>query len=115
MEFGIQFFPCVGPDQKSAAAYFEEALVLAERAEDLGFTNVRMVEHYFHRYGGFFPDPFLFFFSGCQRTASVRLITGAILPAFAHPLKMASEIAMVDGISNGRVEAGFARAFLPHE
>jgi hypothetical protein len=28
---------------------------------------------------------------------------------------MTGEIGMVDAISNGRMEAGFARAFLPHE
>ena len=32
-----------------------------------------------------------------------------------QPLKLAGEIGMLDGISNGRLEVGFARAFLPHE
>jgi alkanesulfonate monooxygenase SsuD/methylene tetrahydromethanopterin reductase-like flavin-dependent oxidoreductase (luciferase family) len=48
-------------------------------------------------------------------TKKTRLITGAVLPAFNKPLKMAGEIGMLDGISNGRLEVGFARAFLPHE
>src|ERR1051325_9912798 len=48
-------------------------------------------------------------------TRNTRLITGAVLPAFNKPLKMAGEIGMLDGISNGRLEVGFARAFLPHE
>jgi alkanesulfonate monooxygenase SsuD/methylene tetrahydromethanopterin reductase-like flavin-dependent oxidoreductase (luciferase family) len=43
------------------------------------------------------------------------LITGAVLPIFNNPLKLAGEIGMVDAISNGRLEVGFARAFLPHE
>jgi len=38
-----------------------------------------------------------------------------VLPAFNHPLKLAGEIAMLDAISGGRAEIGFARAFLPHE
>jgi alkanesulfonate monooxygenase SsuD/methylene tetrahydromethanopterin reductase-like flavin-dependent oxidoreductase (luciferase family) len=45
----------------------------------------------------------------------MRLITGAVLPVFNHPLKLAGQIGMVDAISNGRVEIGLARAFLPHE
>jgi alkanesulfonate monooxygenase SsuD/methylene tetrahydromethanopterin reductase-like flavin-dependent oxidoreductase (luciferase family) len=48
-------------------------------------------------------------------TRKTKLITGAVLPAFNKPLKLAGEIGMLDGISNGRVEVGFARAFLPHE
>jgi len=34
---------------------------------------------------------------------------------FNHPLKLAGEIGMLDAISGGRAEIGFARAFLPHE
>jgi alkanesulfonate monooxygenase SsuD/methylene tetrahydromethanopterin reductase-like flavin-dependent oxidoreductase (luciferase family) len=34
---------------------------------------------------------------------------------FNHPLKLAGQIGMVDAISGGRLEVGFARAFLPHE
>src|SRR5262249_8609308 len=34
---------------------------------------------------------------------------------FNHPFKLAGEIAMLDGISSGRLDVGFARAFLPHE
>ena len=45
----------------------------------------------------------------------MRLVTGAVLPAFANPLKLAGEIGMLDAISNGRLDVGFARAFLPHE
>jgi alkanesulfonate monooxygenase SsuD/methylene tetrahydromethanopterin reductase-like flavin-dependent oxidoreductase (luciferase family) len=53
MEFGIQFFPAVGPDQKPAEQYWREALELTQLAEQLGFTNVRTVEHYFLSYGGY--------------------------------------------------------------
>ena len=48
MEFGVQFFPSVGPDVKSAEQYWGEALALTQLAERLGFANVRTVEHYFH-------------------------------------------------------------------
>jgi alkanesulfonate monooxygenase SsuD/methylene tetrahydromethanopterin reductase-like flavin-dependent oxidoreductase (luciferase family) len=43
------------------------------------------------------------------------LVTGAVLPVFNHPLKLAGEIGMLDAISGGRLDVGFARAFLPHE
>ena len=45
----------------------------------------------------------------------MRLVTGAVVPAFNNPLKLAGEIAMLDAISQGRLDVGFARAFLPHE
>jgi alkanesulfonate monooxygenase SsuD/methylene tetrahydromethanopterin reductase-like flavin-dependent oxidoreductase (luciferase family) len=115
MEFGVQFFPAVGPDEVDAEQYFNNALRLAERAEALGFTHARMVEHYFTPYGGYSPNPLLFLSAVSQRTTTMRLITGAVLPVFNHPLKLAGEIGMLDAISNGRLEVGFARAFLPHE
>src|SRR5215813_7075068 len=115
MEFGIQFFPAVGPDQKPADQYWREALELTQLAERLGFTNVRTVEHYFLSYGGYSPDPLIFLSAAAAVTRSIRLITGAVLPVFNNPLKLAGQIGMVDAISAGRLEVGFARAFLPHE
>ena len=115
MEFGVQFFPNVNPDEKPAALYFDECLRLCESFDELGYTHVRTVEHYFHRYGGYSPNPIVFLTAAAQRTKTARLITGAVLPVFNHPLKIAGEIGMLDGISNGRLEVGLARAFLPRE
>jgi len=115
MQFGIQFFPDVRPDERSAEQYFREALDLAEEADRLDFTHIRIVEHYFHYYGGYSPNPIVFLAAAAQRTKRARLVTGAVLPAFNNPLKLAGEIAMLDAISGGRLDVGFARAFLPHE
>jgi alkanesulfonate monooxygenase SsuD/methylene tetrahydromethanopterin reductase-like flavin-dependent oxidoreductase (luciferase family) len=115
MEFGIQFFPDVRPEDKSAADYFRDSLDLVEASEPLGYTHVRMVEHYFHYYGGYSPNPIVFLAAAAQRNKTARLVTGAVIPAFNNPLKLAAEIAMLDGISQGRLDVGFARAFLPHE
>lgn len=115
MKFGVQFFPDVKPQEKSAADYFRESLAIVEAAEPLGYAHVRTVEHHLHFYGGYSPNPVVFLAAASQRTKQARLITGAIIPAWNHPLKIAGEIAMLDAISGGRLEVGFARAFLPHE
>ena len=115
MQFGLNFFPCVSPAQKPAEQFFREALHLASLSDELGYSHVRQVEHYFKPYGGYSPNPLLFLTAASQRTKRARLITGAVLPAFNSPLKLAGEIGMLDGISCGRLEVGFARAFLPHE
>lgn len=115
MKFGINLFPTVGPDDKSAVRYFEEALALAERAEQLGYHHVKTVEHYFSAYGGYSPDPVTFLAAAAARTERVRLITGAVLPAFSHPVKLAGKLAMLDHLSHGRLDVGFGRGFLPEE
>lgn len=113
--FGVQFFPDVGPAEKSAEQYWAEALHLVGLCDELGYSHVRTVEHYFHPYGGYSPNPVVFLAAAAMRTRKARLVTGAVLPAFNSPLKLAGELGMLDALSNGRLEAGFARAFLPHE
>jgi alkanesulfonate monooxygenase SsuD/methylene tetrahydromethanopterin reductase-like flavin-dependent oxidoreductase (luciferase family) len=115
MKFGVQFFPDFDPREKGADVYFAQCLAIAAEAEQLGFTHARTVEHYFERYGGHSPNPIVFLSALSQRTRGMRLVTGAVLPVFNHPLKLAGEIGMLDGISGGRLDVGFARAFLPHE
>jgi natural product biosynthesis luciferase-like monooxygenase protein len=115
MRCGLNFFPSCRPESKSGEAYFREALDLCELADSLGYASVKIVEHYLRAYGGYSPNPLIFLSAAAQRTRHIRLVTGAVLPAFNHPLKLAAELAMVDCISGGRLDAGFARAFLPHE
>ena len=83
--------------------------------DELGYTQVRTVEHYFEPYCGYSPAPHVFLTAASQRTGNARLLTGAVLPVFNHPLKVAGEIGMLDAISRGRLDCGFGRAFLPHE
>ena len=113
MKFGVGFFPDGGPDRISARQYYDEALALAERADALGYDSLKMVEHHFTSYGGYSPDPAVFLAACAQRTRRIRLVTGAVLPAFNHPLKLAGQLAMLDALSGGRLDVGVARAFMP--
>jgi alkanesulfonate monooxygenase SsuD/methylene tetrahydromethanopterin reductase-like flavin-dependent oxidoreductase (luciferase family) len=112
---GINFFPTMRPAAKSAADYYHEAVELSVLAEQSGYSHIRLVEHYFRAYGGYSPSPLLHLAAIAARTSKIKLVTGAVIPAFTHPLKLAGELAMLDHLSQGRLEAGFARAFLPEE
>jgi len=115
MRFGLNFFPSFRPSDASSARYFAQCLRLAERADQLGFHSVKAVEHYFFDYGGHSPNPIVLLSAVAARTARLRLITGAVIPAFNHPVKLAAELAMLDNLSHGRLDAGFGRAFIPKE
>ncbi len=67
MQFGVQFFPDVRPEERGAQQYFREALDIAEEADRLGFSHIRIVEHYFHYYGGYSPNPIVFLAAVAQR------------------------------------------------
>src|SRR5260221_8471513 len=59
-----------------------------------------------------FPYTTLFRSSAvAARTKRVRLITGAAIPAFHHPAHLGGDLAMLDNMSRGRLDAGFGRAY----
>ncbi|WJK36328.1 LLM class flavin-dependent oxidoreductase [Solwaraspora sp. WMMA2065] len=115
MQFGVGFFPVLSPDEKSAVDWYDESLALAELADELGYEHVQVVEHYFSAYGGYSPDPVTFLAAVAARTRRIRVTTGAVVPAFTHPIKLAGKLAMLDNLSHGRLDVGFGRAFLPEE
>ncbi|MEU3660025.1 LLM class flavin-dependent oxidoreductase [Streptomyces sp. NPDC032940] len=115
MKLGINFLPTVGPDEVAADRFYDECLELSTVADELGFSHVKMVEHHFHEWGGYSPDPVALLSAVARVTRRVRLVTGAVTPAFNHPVKLASSLAVLDNLSHGRLDAGFGRAFLPSE
>jgi alkanesulfonate monooxygenase SsuD/methylene tetrahydromethanopterin reductase-like flavin-dependent oxidoreductase (luciferase family) len=115
MQFGLSFLPDANGEDLSAVEYFKTALKLSQIADEAGMSTIKITEHYLHPYGGFCPDPIAFLSAVAACTKRIRLMTGCILPVFHHPVKIASKVAMLDAISNGRVDVGFARAYLPHE
>src|SRR5262249_23431292 len=122
MRFGLQFFPDVRPNQKSGADYFRDALSLVEDSEELGFSHIRIVEHYFHYYGGGNPKPPLFFAAPPPPTPPPpRGARGEVPRLFLPPqpdgrnTTRARRAGLRDATHGKRLEAGFARAFLRYD
>lgn len=115
MKFGLSFLPDANGFDLSATDYYRSALKMAQLADEGGMSTIKITEHYLHPYGGFCPDPTVFLAAVAATTKQIRLMTGCILPAFHHPVKIAAKTAMLDVLSNGRLDVGFARAYLPHE
>ncbi|HET9257380.1 MAG TPA: LLM class flavin-dependent oxidoreductase, partial [Pseudonocardiaceae bacterium] len=115
MRHGISLLPDCRPDRRSAQDYFADVLRLSELADLGGLDYVKMTEHYMRDYGGYCPDPLSFLAAVASRTSNIRLMTGCIQASFHHPVQTAAHTAMVDAISGGRLEVGFARAWLPYE
>ncbi len=115
MKFGLNFFPSFRAEDSSTADYFDQCLRLAERADALGYNSIKTVEHSFYDYGGHSSNPCVFLSAVAARTKRIRVITGAVIPAFHHPAHLGGDLAMLDNMSKGRLDAGFGRAFLPKE
>src|ERR1700682_4213245 len=115
MKFGLNFFPSFRPEDSTTADYYDQCIRLAVRADELGYHTIKTVEHSFYDYGGHSPNPCVFLSAIAARTKRIRLITGAVIPAFHHPAHLGGDLAMLDNMSRGRLDAGFGRAFLPKE
>src|SRR2546425_7748889 len=64
MRFGLNFFPSFRPEDSTTADYYEQCLRIAERADVLGYSSIKTVEHSFYDYGGHLPHPCVFLLAG---------------------------------------------------
>ncbi len=84
------------------------ALEQCELADQLGIGYVWEVEHHFLEEYSHSSAPEVFLAAVSQRTRNLRLGHGIVQtpPAFNHPARVAERIAMLDLVSDGRVEFG---------
>jgi alkanesulfonate monooxygenase SsuD/methylene tetrahydromethanopterin reductase-like flavin-dependent oxidoreductase (luciferase family) len=113
MRFGTFFFFQAAPGHRHADIIHRE-LEQVEWSEELGFDEVWFTEHHFIDYG-LSVDPSSLAAAAASRTRRVRVgLAAAILP-FHHPLRLAEQMALVDIISNGRLDVGVGRGNRPAE
>jgi alkanesulfonate monooxygenase SsuD/methylene tetrahydromethanopterin reductase-like flavin-dependent oxidoreductase (luciferase family) len=113
MRFGTFFFFQAAPGHRHADIIHRE-LEQVEWTEELGFDEVWFTEHHFIDYG-LSVDPSSLAAAAASRTRRVRIgLAAAILP-FHHPLRLAEQMALVDIISNGRLDVGVGRGNRPAE
>ena len=89
-----------------------ELTAQAQLVDSLGYDSISFTEHHFHVEGfEISNNPILLdLFIGMQ-TKRLRVgQLGVVLPA-NNPIRVAEDIAMVDHMTGGRVNAGFARGY----
>ena len=85
-----------------------DQLKLVEAADRLGFDEAWFGEHHFNGFS-VIPDPALMLAYAAARTQNIRLGTAGFLAPFYHPVRLAESIAVLDNLSGGRIDAGFAK------
>jgi alkanesulfonate monooxygenase SsuD/methylene tetrahydromethanopterin reductase-like flavin-dependent oxidoreductase (luciferase family) len=85
-------------------------------AEKLGFDCFWMTEHHFQPEGAeFSPNPMIIQAAVASQTSRIRLGQYANIITWWHPVRFAEQAAMLDVISNGRLECGVGRGYQPRE
>src|SRR5438105_3323725 len=84
----------------------------AQLADELGYDSISFTEHHFHVEGfEISNNPVLLDLFVALNTKRIRVgQLGIVLPA-NNPLRVAEDIAMLDHMSGGRANAGFARGY----
>lgn len=83
-------------------------------AESLGFGDVWLTEHYFTG-ESVYNDALLFASALTQRTTRIRIGFAVIQMPFHHPIRLAVQLALLDNLSNGRIDVGLGKGSVYNE
>lgn len=102
------------PDQSKRVESFDNDLKFFELGEKLGYNTAWIAEHLFSTYG-VVTSTQVYAAAIAERTKKMRIGIAVVAIPFNHPLRTASDFALVDVLSHGRLDLGVGRAYQPHE
>ncbi|QSQ14850.1 MupA/Atu3671 family FMN-dependent luciferase-like monooxygenase [Myxococcus landrumensis] len=113
LEFSLFYFA----SDESAQARDKYRLLLegARFADEHGFKAVWTPERHFHAFGGLYPNPSVVSAALATTTRNLRLRAGSIVLPLHNPVRVAEEWAVVDNLSEGRVDLSFASGWHPND
>ena len=97
------------------ASNMDDTLYMGELVEPLGFDSIWATEHYGSAYS-MQPNPLQYLAYWAGRTSRVDVGTAVIVAPWWNPVRLASEISMLDILLKGRrLHLGIGRGIAPHE
>ena len=111
MNVGIYFdLRNAPPWPQDPARLYGFTLELCEEAERLGTHSVWPSEHHLFD-DGYLPQPLTFAAAVAARTRRVRIGTAVLLAPLHDAVEIAEQVAVVDLVSDGRVELGLGAGY----
>ena len=112
MKFGIFYELQLPRPWKSGGErkLYHDALTQLEVADRCGYDYAWAVEHHFLEEYSHCPAPEVFLGAASQRTKNIRLGHGIIQLTTSHPARVAERVAVLDLLSDGRVEFGMGES-----
>jgi probable F420-dependent oxidoreductase len=116
VRFGLgQFTLQIPPwDKRTHVELYADILELAGWAEEAGFDSFWLAEHHGAN-DGYISGLLPFLAAVAARTREIEVGTGVMLAPFHDPLRIAEDAAVVDNISNGRLNLGLGLGWAPEE
>ena len=112
MKFGL-LFETQRPykdNQVDEHRLYKETLEQCVLADEIGLDSVWFVEHHFLTGFSASPCPEVIFGALSQITKNIRIGFGVSILPYHHPVRVAERVAMVDQLTDGRVEFGTGRS-----
>ncbi len=112
MQFGL-LFECQRPYEGTEIDWnslYKETLAQCELADQVGFDNLWFVEHHFLTGFSGSPSQDAMFGALSRITKNIRIGYGVCILPYHHPVRVAERVALVDQLTDGRVEFGTGRS-----
>ncbi|WP_439596799.1 MupA/Atu3671 family FMN-dependent luciferase-like monooxygenase [Falsiroseomonas sp.] len=114
LDFTLMFFSAEASEAPRPDLY-ATLLAAARRADALGFPALWLPERHFSPFGGPYPEPSVLAAALATQTRRIRLRAGSVVLPLHHPVAVAERWAMVDNLSNGRVDIAFGSGWNPRD
>ncbi len=118
MKFGLFYEMFVPPEQMELEpTIIRNTVDQVVHADSLGWDYVWLTEHHFLKGFSHMSAPEIVFGAAAYQTEHIRFGFGLALtpPTYNHPARIAERVAMLDCLSNGRVDLGSGRSTTPEE
>lgn len=93
---------------------YDDAVEQVKAAEQAGFEISWFAEHHFSNYC-VCPSPLMMIARLAGETRRIRLGSGVVVVPLYHPVRLISEIGMVDSLTHGRLVLGVGSGYQPYE
>src|SRR5438445_5063749 len=99
--------------ERSYADMYANHLEIVEFADQAGIDFYFVAEHHFDLGFSECPSPGTFLGAASQRTRTIRLGLLVYVLPLCNPIRVAEEFAMLDNLTQGRLEGGFGAGVGP--
>jgi len=113
MQFGWLTL-ALSPSPEEDAARIAQQIEQVCYAETLGFDDVWLTEHYFTG-ESVYNDSLMFAAALAMKTSRIRIGFAVVQMPFHHPVRLAVQLALLDNLSNGRIDVGIGKGTVYNE
>jgi alkanesulfonate monooxygenase SsuD/methylene tetrahydromethanopterin reductase-like flavin-dependent oxidoreductase (luciferase family) len=104
----------LSPSPEEDSARIAQILEQVQEVERQGFEDAWLTEHYFTG-ESVYNDAILFASALAMKTSRIRIGFAVVQMPFHHPVRLATQLALLDNLSGGRIDVGVGKGTVYNE